>query len=304
MRHKLVNWLCKKATFDKRIILITGDLGYSVLEKFSNSFPKRFINAGVSEQNMISLAAGLASEGYLPYVYSIGIFPTFRCAEQIRNDIDYHQLPVTICAIGSGVAYGSLGYSHHAIQDIALIRSLPNLLIGTPSTPSEVDSILDYNFLSPKPIYLRLHKAGEKELHSSPLEISPGTPIMINSKKNSKNPQIAVICCSWIISLVSDLIKSHNQITIMSLPIWGQAYKKIFSSFIQKFVEIIIIEDHLFDGGFGSWILELVNEFDLKVKVRIFAIDKSVVGKVATENELIKPTLNAFKDYINHKKYL
>ena len=304
MRHKLVNWLCKKANSDKRIILITGDLGYSVLEKFSNSFPERFINAGVSEQNMISLAGGLASEGYLPYVYSIGIFPTFRCAEQIRNDIDYHQLPVTICAIGSGVAYGSLGYSHHAIQDIALIRSLPNLLIGTPSTPSEVDSILDYNFLSPKPIYLRLHKAGEKELHSSRLEISPGMPIIINSKKNSKNPQIAVICCSWILSLVNDLIKSHNQITIMSLPIWGQAYKKIFSSFIQKFVEIIIIEDHLFDGGFGSWILELVNEFDLKVKVRIFAIDKSVVGKVATENELIKPTLNAFKDYIAHKKYL
>ena len=216
MRNKLVEWLCKKAILDKRIILITGDLGYSVLEPFSTSFPDRFINAGVSEQNMVSLSAGLASEGYLPYIYSIGLFPTFRCAEQIRNDIDYHKLPVTICAIGSGVAYGALGYSHHAIQDLALIRSMPNLLIGTPSTPLELFSILDWNFESPKPMYLRLHKAGEKEFHKSKINLSPGIPLEFNSQKSLKKSTVGIICCSWLLCFVMDLVKHYDQINIMT----------------------------------------------------------------------------------------
>ena len=132
----------------------------------------RFINVGVAEQNMTGIAAGLAMEGFRPYNYSIGIFPT-RCAEQIRNDIDYHDLPVVICAIGSGVAYGNLGYSHHAVQDLALMRSLPNMLIGTPCDPNEVREILEYNYKNPSPLYLRLHKAGEKRLNGKYEGIKP-----------------------------------------------------------------------------------------------------------------------------------
>ena len=161
MRNRLIKWLEEKARNHEEIVLITGDLGYSVIEPFVEKHRSNFINAGVAEQNMTGISAGLALEGLRPYNYSIGIFPTFRCAEQIRNDIDYHNLPVVICAIGSGVAYGNLGYSHHAIQDLALMRSMPNMLIGTPSDPEEVERILDYQFDNKSPLYMRLHKAGE-----------------------------------------------------------------------------------------------------------------------------------------------
>ena len=129
MRNIFIEELTKAAKKNKKIILVVNDLGYSVVENFAKLFPKQFFNAGVAEQNMMGLAAGLALDGNQVYVYSIGNFPTFRCAEQIRNDIDYHKLPVTIVNVGSGVSYGNLGYSHHSIQDYGLLRLFPNMLI-------------------------------------------------------------------------------------------------------------------------------------------------------------------------------
>ena len=106
MRDIFIDYLFKKAKSNKKIILIVGDVGFRVVDKFEKKFPKRFFNAGVSEQNMVTMAAGLASEGYLVFIYSIANFSTFRCAEQIRNDIDYHKLDVTIVSVGAGVGYG------------------------------------------------------------------------------------------------------------------------------------------------------------------------------------------------------
>ena len=164
MRKALIEWLVERASERQDICLLTADLGYSVIEPFSEAFSERFVNVGVAEQNMVGIASGLALNGLRPYTYSIGIFPTFRCAEQLRNDIDYHHLPVVTCTVGSGVAYGNLGYSHHAIQDLALMRSLPNTLIATPSDPQQVRQVLDWHLENPCPLYLRLHKAGEQSL--------------------------------------------------------------------------------------------------------------------------------------------
>src|SRR5947208_16901085 len=116
MRTTFINQLIEEAKKDKNIFLIVGDLGFSVVEPFAKEFPDRFLNAGVAEQNMTGVAAGLASEGYHVFTYSIANFPTFRCLEQIRNDICYHRLPVTVVSVGAGMAYGNLGYSHHAVQ--------------------------------------------------------------------------------------------------------------------------------------------------------------------------------------------
>ena len=124
MRLTFIEHLIEIAKTNKKIFLLVGDVGYNVVEKFEKNFPDRFLNVGVAEQNMTGLAAGLASEGYHVFTYSIANFPTFRCAEQIRNDIDYHNLPVTVVSVGGGVAYGNLGYSHHAIQDYGLIRMI------------------------------------------------------------------------------------------------------------------------------------------------------------------------------------
>ena len=160
MRNAFIHELVNLASSNDRIALIVGDLGFSVVEPFADCFPDRFINAGVAEQNMMGLAAGMASEGYHVFVYSIANFPTFRCAEQTPNDVDYHRLPVTVVAVGGGLAYGNLGYSHHAVQDYALMRLFPNMLIAAPGDTMEVRACLRHLTSYPQPSYIRLGKAG------------------------------------------------------------------------------------------------------------------------------------------------
>ena len=159
MRNIFIQKLVEKASKNKKIVLVVGDLGFGIVEPFKKKFPERFFNVGVAEQSMAGLAAGLALKGFHVFIYSIANFPTFRCAEQIRNDIDYHNLPVTIVSVGSGLGYGNLGYSHHAIQDYALMRSFPNTLIASPSNNQEVRGIL--NYLTKNPVsytHLRAHE--------------------------------------------------------------------------------------------------------------------------------------------------
>ena len=138
MRDTFIEELTKFTKEDSSIFLITGDLGFGVLENFAIELPDQFLNAGVAEQNMTSLAAGMALEGRKVFTYSIGNFPTLRCLEQIRNDICYHDLDVTIVSIGGGFSYGQLGMSHHATEDLSILRAIPNLNVMVPSSLEEV----------------------------------------------------------------------------------------------------------------------------------------------------------------------
>ena len=158
MRNTFINYLTEAAKVNEKIVLIVGDLGYSVVEDFAKKFPKRFYNAGISEQSMTSMAAGLASDGFHVFLYSIANFPTFRCAEQLRNDVGYHNLPVTVVAVGGGLSYGNLGYSHHAIQDLGLMRLFPEFIIAAPGDPIETENCMKYLLNNPSPSYLRLKK--------------------------------------------------------------------------------------------------------------------------------------------------
>ena len=177
MRTAFINELVIQAETDSSLFLVVGDLGYSVVEPFANQFPDRFLNAGVAEQNMTTVAAGLASEGYHVFTYSIANFSTLRCLEQIRNDICYHNLSVTVVAVGGGVAYGNLGYSHHAVQDIAALRSMPNMTVLSPADPGEAAGCVRYAIDKRRPSYLRLGKAGEKILH--PTQLISNGPILV-----------------------------------------------------------------------------------------------------------------------------
>jgi len=161
MRNAFIETLTKAAAQDPRIFLVVGDLGFSVIEDFANKFPDRFLNAGVAEQNMTGVAAGLAMAGFKVFTYSIANFPTLRCLEQVRNDICYHGLDVTIVAVGGGLGYGSLGYSHHAVQDMACLRGFPGILMATPGDPSETKAVTHALLQYQGPAYLRLGKGGE-----------------------------------------------------------------------------------------------------------------------------------------------
>lgn len=287
MRNAFIDELVQLARVNKNIALVVGDLGYKVVEPFADEFPDRFINAGVAEQNMTGLAAGMASEGFHVFTYSIANFPTFRCAEQIRNDIDYHNLPVTIVTVGGGLSYGNLGYSHHAIQDYALIRTMPNMLIAAPGDPMETRACLRYLVKNPQPSYLRLGKAGEPNFHNSIPNIEPGKWLLINKGIDEK----CILTTGASIELAHKWIKTQNLLnySIYSLPLWGMKQKSLLQNYLKKFTEIYTIEDHLHDAGFGSWVLEsLVTNLNNRphTKVSNIALTNEVCGHVGSQNYL------------------
>jgi transketolase len=279
MRNAFIQELVSLARRHPQIALIVGDLGYSVIEPFADEFPDRFINAGVAEQNMTGLAAGMASEGYHVFTYSIANFPTFRCAEQIRNDVAYHQLPVTVVSVGGGLAYGSLGYSHHAVQDYALMRTLPNMLIAAPGDPMEVRACMRYLVANPGPSYLRLGKAGEPNFHSEPPHVSPGRWLRVREGDERR----VLLSTGAGMQIAMDRVTNADR-AVYSMPLWSMAEKPAQCELLRNRAEVLTIEDHLQDGGFGSWLLEArAADTTLNCIVRPIALTPEVCGTVGSQ---------------------
>jgi transketolase len=282
MRNAFVDELICLAEEDPSIALMVGDLGFSVVEPFAERFPERFVNAGVAEQNMMGLAAGMASEGWHVFVYSIANFPTFRCAEQIRNDVAYHQLPVTIVTVGGGLAYGALGYSHHAVQDYALMRSLPHMLIAAPGDPMEVRACMRYLHAHPQPSYLRLGKAGEPCYHSEPPQLTPGSWLQVAA--GARGSDACMLTTGATLDMAMRWRAEHPawaDHAVYSLPLWGMHQKQTQVAQLEPWRRIVTLEDHLFDGGFGSWLLEsAVQEPGLAARLRSKALAPGVCGMV------------------------
>lgn len=287
MRNAFIDELVNHASTNDRIVLIVGDLGFSVIEPFADRFPERFINAGVAEQNMMGLAAGMASEGCQVFVYSIANFPTFRCAEQIRNDVDYHQLPVTVVSVGGGLAYGSLGYSHHAVQDYGLMRLMPNMLIAAPGDPMEVRACMRYLLANPQPSYLRLGKAGEPCFHSSVPEIEPGKWLQVNKGESSGK---TLLTTGASLAYADNWIRKpgiYHGYALHSLPLWGMSTKSIQVPQARNWEEVVTIEDHLQDAGFGSWLFEaLAGSPELISRVKTMALSPKICGMVGNQELL------------------
>jgi len=167
MRDAFIKALEEEAEKNENIVLLTGDLGFSVFESFEKKFPNQFFNCGIAEQNMMGVAAGLSLSGKTVFVYSIIPFVTLRCIEQIRNDICYHDLKVIIVGVGSGLSYGSSGFSHHANEDIGCLKSISNLTILSPSDPNEVRGLIKESVSYNHPVYLRLGKNKEEIFNQS-----------------------------------------------------------------------------------------------------------------------------------------
>jgi transketolase len=287
MRNAFIDELVTAAEKNENIALVIGDLGYGVVEPFAKRFTKRFFNAGVAEQNMMGLAAGLASEGFHVFVYSIANFPTFRCAEQIRNDVDYHNLSVTVVAVGGGLAYGNLGYSHHAVQDYALMRVMPNMLIAAPGDPMEVRACMRYIINNPQPSYLRLGKAGEPCIHAEVPEVLPGRWLNI---REGKNHGATYLTTGAPLELVNQMLANNPELncwSLNSMPLWGMKAKEAQAQQVEEFATVFTVEDHLMDGGFGSWLMEATSiRPDLLVRIKIKSLDSKVCGMVGKQSTL------------------
>src|SRR5271168_937861 len=179
MRTAFFRALADLAERDERVNLIVGDIGFGVTENFARRFPQRFLNVGVAEQNMTGIAAGMALSGKIVFTYSIANFPILRCLEQVRNDVCCHRANVKIVAVGGGLAYGSLGATHHATEDLAILRSLPEMVVVAPGDPAEAEAATRAMAAYQGPCYLRLGRAGESAVHSRKIDFELGKAIQV-----------------------------------------------------------------------------------------------------------------------------
>ncbi len=286
MKKIFIEELIKATKKNKNILLVVNDLGYGMIEPFAKQFPENIYNAGVSEQSMMGYAAGLAASGKHVFVYSIGNFNTFRCAEQIRNDVDYHKLPVTIVSAGAGLGYGNLGYTHHAIQDYSLIRSFPNMIIASPGDEMELRSCMEYLINTPQPSYLRLEKSSIFKVHKKKPKLYPGKWLKVFEYKKSDKQKEIYLSTGSVIEFIQNSLKkgTFKKKSLYTVPLWGMKSKKYQKKNIKKFKKIFVIEDHLKDGGFQSWL----NECNIESKIISKSLNSKVIDKVGSQSFLMK----------------
>ncbi len=284
MRDAFVKTLLNEAKLDKEVVLITGDLGFGVLEKFERELPLQFINAGVAEQSMLGLAAGMASTGKKVFVYSIGNFPTIRALEQIRNDVCYMDNSVVIVAVGSGYSYGSQGYTHHALEDIAVMRALPNMDVYSPADPLETELITRELVKNRKPSYLRLGRSGERILNQNPLTLENGRFNHIHSGKDG-----TILFTGSIGSNVIDarnfLLEQGIEVEVVSIPYISSICKADLES-LDCTKPIVSVEEHTIRGGLTSALLEKISTFRLNIQIIPVTAEQNNLSNIGDQNYL------------------
>lgn len=258
MRDAFVKTLINLAKSNKEIELLTGDLGFGVLKPFWEQCPNQFTNVGIAEQNMSGIAAGMALSGKIVFTYSIGNFPTLRCLEQIRNDCAYHNANVKIVCVGGGFSYGSLGMSHHATEDLAIMRALPNVAVFAPSDLTEAEAITKAIVNYQGTCYLRLGRGGEKRIHDKLDNFEIGKALKIKDGKD-----IAIFSTGAIFDEVLEaydkLIANGISPIVYTFPTIKPLDKKTIAEIAKKCRCIYTIEEHNVIGGFGSAVSEVIS---------------------------------------------
>lgn len=288
MRDTFVKTLLEIAKKDKNVYIITGDLGFGVLKPFWTELPDQIINAGIAEQNMTSIAAGLAMQGKIVYTYSIGNFPTLRCIEQIRNDCAYHNANVKVVCVGGGFVYGSLGMSHHATEDIAMMRALPDVTVLAPGDLVEAECATKAIYEQQGTCYLRLGRGGEKRIHETLEDFTIGKAIEIQ-----KGESVAVFSTGAIFDEVNEAceeLKSQGIIpTVYTFPTVKPIDKETILRCAKNHKAIVTVEEHNLSGGFGSAVAEVLAENDgVKAKLVRIALDDRYSCIVGSQKYLRK----------------
>jgi transketolase len=287
MRSTVINCLIDRARTDDRIFLVTPDVGFSVLEGFVEEFPDRFLNVGIAEQNAIGVAAGLALSGKLVYVYSMVPFVTMRCFEQVRIDVAYMRTNVRLLGVGGGLAYGPAGATHHAIEDIAIMRALPNMTVCCPGDPVEAKSLVEQSFEYDGPIYFRLGKNGEPNIHSVDTKIEIGQAVEV-----TKGNDLALIVTSNMLeqgkTWVDSWAREGIHASLVSMHTIKPFDHSLVLDFIKNKVPIVTLEEHNIIGGLGSAVAEVIAESGCAVKFKRLAINDEYFHCVGSQNYLRK----------------
>lgn len=265
MRSAFVRTLLNLAGQDSRIALVVGDLGFGVVDKFAEQYPAQFVNAGVAEQNMTGIAAGMALCGKVVFTYSIANFPTLRCIEQIRNDVCYHNANVKIVSVGGGLAYGALGISHHATEDVAMMRVLPNITVVAPGDPLEAELATQALAAGPGPAYLRLGRAGEPCVHHAAIDFHLGKAIRVLNGRDITLVATGTMLYTTM-QVAERLSRDGIEARVLSMHTIKPLDTDALLSAVKETGGVITLEEHSITGGLGSTVAEFLAELpDVRV---------------------------------------
>jgi transketolase len=257
VRNAFVTTLCELADRDERIWLVCGDLGFGALESFRERFAQRFLNAGVAEQNMTGLATGLALCGKIVFTYSIANFPTLRCLEQIRNDVCYHDANVKIVAVGGGLVYGPQGYTHHGLEDLAIMRTLPHMTVLAPGDAIETELATRALIDQEGPGYLRLGGKCDQNVHGARPDFAIGKMIRVKEGENAVLISTGgMLENAW--TAATTLEKQGYSIALWSCPCLQPLDTAAIIAAAHAFSVILTVEDAQLNGGLGGAVAEVL----------------------------------------------
>jgi transketolase len=284
MRKAFIQTLTGAAVKNPHIILLTGDLGFTVFEEYKTRLPGQFINIGVAEQNMIGIATGLALTGKTVFCYSIASFITTRVYEQIKLDVAAHKARVIIVGTGAGLSYSTASITHQSLDDIALMKLIPGMTIFAPGDNTETAWAVNQSLNIPGPVYIRLGKNEERDLYTRPPKFKIGRGNIISRGEN-----IAIIGSGTAANIAKDtaeILRQHKLFpTVISLPTVKPFDEKLIGKLLPDHQLIITIEEHGLNGGIGSSVLETVARNGLNAKIMTFgAPDKFIFKNGTLEN--------------------
>jgi len=267
MRSALSETLVELASRDERILLLTGDHGYSLFDDFRRMCPSQYINAGVAEQNMVGVASGLARAGFRPIVYGLSAFIPIRVLEQIKLDIAHDDLPVIFIGDGAGFVYSHLGTSHQSTEDIACARSIPNLNVFSPADAQETRRCFSIAYQLSKPVYIRVGKADLGTVHSKPITAELGDLITL---KPGKSGNLALLATGSMVSTAQQLCESEfPRASLYTAPFIKPINDEQLIGICRTSSAVITLEEHSIFGGFGSVVAEIASAY---APTRIFRI--------------------------------
>lgn len=261
--------------------LIAGDAGFGVWDDFQKELTSQYINTGINEQATIGLASGMALSGHKVFYYNIIPFVLMRCYEQVRLDICYHELPVILIGIGSGVTYAPAGMTHYSVEDIALARTMPNLNIISPSDPIQVKKAVAYAIESKRPTYIRISRSGEPKLFNEDIDITK--PIYLKSGLKR-----AIVFHGSIVDEVIKASESLEDISIISLPMIEPLDKNEISKILNKYDIVYVVEEHFKEGGLGSILSDFAMENNIFVKIEKIGIQNHYIHTIGNCDYLRK----------------
>jgi transketolase len=295
MRTETIDVLTAYAREHPDVMLLTADLGYSVLERFADALPKQYVNTGVCEQAMAGIAAGLALTRRRVVLYSIANFPTLRCLEQLRNDVCHHNLPVTVIAVGGGLAYGAQGYTHHGIEDLGIMAMLPNMAVTCPADPHEAMALLPQLLERGRPSYLRLGRSGEPTLHNAGAEIALGRANWLR-----RGVDVALLATGPILGRA---LHAADALALRGFSASVASFHTVSPLDVSAVIEaasrhraVLTIEEHLVDGGFGSRVADALIMSGLAPRFGKFGVTNALRGRIGSQAWLLD-SLGSVEDH-------